>query len=514
MDQINPIIKMDYPDPDVIRVEDTYYMVSTTMHFFPGAVILRSYNLVHWEIVTYVFDRLDSTPAQQLEGEQNIYGKGVWAASLRFHKNRFYICFSAYDTGKTYLYTADQAEGPWKRQEVQGVYHHGSLFFDNDKIYIIWGMNQVRLTEMNEELTAPKKNGLQKILLEEKGDVYLGYEGSHIYRIHNKYYLFVIHWPKYGMARRTQACFRSERLEGEFTGQDVFDDDIGFYNQGVAQGGIVSTPKGKWFGVLFQDHGAVGRIPVLVPVTWEGDRPVFGDQGKMPQQFMIEDTRPGYEYTPLYASGFYTGRQEENGKPQLINVWQWNHEPNDNLWWRTDNNGLAIRTGKISINLTQAVNTLTQRMLYPVSSAEVTLDVSELQNGDYAGLCALQGCYSLVGVTRETGYYYLVMWSRRIEDTSLRDLSIDCMPGMECYRIPIEGESVTLKMKADFREMKDMAEFYYKQKDQWIPVGNQHLVFKLDHFTGCRYGLFLYSTSNIGGTAVFHNFKYHIGEQQ
>lgn len=194
-------------------------------------------------------------------------------------------------------------------------------------------------------------------------------------------------------------------------------------------------------------------------------------------------------------------------------MWQWNHEPNDSLWWRTDNNGLAIKTGKISINLTQAVNTLTQRMMYPVSSAEVTLDVSELQNGDYAGLCALQGCYGLVGVTRETGCYYLVMWSRRMEDTSLSDLSLDCMPGMECYRVPMEGDSVTLKIKADFRDMKDMAEFYYKQNNQWILAGNQHLVFKLDHFTGCRYGLFLYSTSNTGGTAVFHDFKYYNGEQ-
>lgn len=45
----NPIIWADYPDPDVIRVDDTYYMVSTTMHMFPGCVILRSYDLLHWE---------------------------------------------------------------------------------------------------------------------------------------------------------------------------------------------------------------------------------------------------------------------------------------------------------------------------------------------------------------------------------------------------------------------------------------------------------------------------------
>ena len=39
---VNPITRLDYPDPDVIRVEDTYYMVSTTMHFMPGCEILQS----------------------------------------------------------------------------------------------------------------------------------------------------------------------------------------------------------------------------------------------------------------------------------------------------------------------------------------------------------------------------------------------------------------------------------------------------------------------------------------
>ncbi|MCH5258385.1 MAG: family 43 glycosylhydrolase, partial [Lachnospiraceae bacterium] len=78
-DKINPIIKMDYPDPDVIRVGDTYYMASTTMHFFPGCAILRSYDLVNWEILTYVYNRLDSTKAQRMEDGGSIYGQGMWA---------------------------------------------------------------------------------------------------------------------------------------------------------------------------------------------------------------------------------------------------------------------------------------------------------------------------------------------------------------------------------------------------------------------------------------------------
>ena len=69
------IIVSDYPDPDVIRVDDTYYMVSTTMHFMPGCVILRSYNLLDWEFCTYVYDELEKTPGQQLLDGRGIYGK-------------------------------------------------------------------------------------------------------------------------------------------------------------------------------------------------------------------------------------------------------------------------------------------------------------------------------------------------------------------------------------------------------------------------------------------------------
>ena len=99
------IIVSDYPDPDVIRVDDVYYMVSTTMHFMPGCVILRSYNLSDWEFASYVFDELEQTPGQTLSNNRGVYGKGMWAASLKYHDNKFYVCFVANDTHKTYLFT-------------------------------------------------------------------------------------------------------------------------------------------------------------------------------------------------------------------------------------------------------------------------------------------------------------------------------------------------------------------------------------------------------------------------
>lgn len=153
---INPITRLDYPDPDVIRVGDTYYLVSTTMHFMPGCEILRSYDLCHWEHAAFVYDRLDSTPAQRLEGEENIYGKGMWAASIRYHRGVYYICFVANDTHKTYLYTASRVEGPWEKHYVEGFYHDCSLLFDDDdRVYIAYGNKNIYITELKSDLSGP-----------------------------------------------------------------------------------------------------------------------------------------------------------------------------------------------------------------------------------------------------------------------------------------------------------------------------------------------------------------------
>lgn len=231
----NPITELDYPDPDVIRVDDTYYMVSTTMHFMPGCEILRSYDLIHWEHLSYVYERLDSTEEQRLVGEKNCYGKGMWAASLRYHKGMYYICFVANDTGKTYLYTADDIEGPWEKRIIEGFYHDCSLLFEDDHVYIVSGNRNIRLQELKKDLSGPKEGGLDRILVSDSRNPGLGFEGSHFYKIDGMYYLFLIHsLPDRWM--RTQACYVSDSLTGEFKGGDVLCDTMGYWWAGRCTG--------------------------------------------------------------------------------------------------------------------------------------------------------------------------------------------------------------------------------------------------------------------------------------
>lgn len=514
----NPIIWSDYPDPDVIRVEDTYYMISTTMHFMPGGVILRSYDLIQWEILTYVYEDLGRTPAQRLVGDETIYGKGMWAASLRYHKNKFYVCFVCNDTGKTYLYQANNIMGPWDKQIIEGFYHDCSLLFDDDdRVFIVYGNSKIHLVELNKELTGPKVGGISRVIVMEKGNVILGYEGAHFYKINGKYYLFLIHWPKDCYGRRTEACYVADSIEGEFVGSDVLDDDMGYYNQGVAQGGIVDTPWGDWFAMCFQDHGAIGRIPVLVPIQFINDFPVFGINGKVPHLVTIPSTHPKHVYEALCESDNFNYIPDESGRVRLKKVWQWNHTPDHKLWCITKQpQALRIVSGKISANVTLATNTLTQRMVGPVTTATVTVDGSYLKNGDFTGICALQGCYGLIALTKEDDNYYLAMIAKEPKEGEniWGTKGADKQSGKEFERIPFTQSKVTFRLKANFQDNIDEVEFYYKEAKSWVKLGiTVKLYFKLDHFTGCRLGLFMYSTKTVGGSVSFMDFCYSVKEE-
>ncbi len=505
---VNPILKCDYPDPDVIRVDDTYYMASTTMYFMPGGALLRSYDLLNWEIASYIFDTLDNTPEERLDQERSNYGCGMWAPSLRYKDGMFYVVFTSFQTKKTYCFTTTNPEGKWEKREIEGYFHDSSLLFDDDgKIYLVYGNREIHLVELNKDLTAPMPGGIDKVILKEPKDYEgLGFEGSHFYKINGKYYLFNIHWP--AGERRIQTCYMSEKVDGEYTGGEVLDCDRGYFNQGVAQGGIVDTPYGKWFAVLFQDSGAVGRIPVLVPVSWNDDRPVFGTNGSIPKRIEVASSRPYYRYEPLYTSDDFV-YEEGVRNPKLKSQWQWNHAPNNDLWAIVPGGGLYLKTGKICTNITYSVNTLTQRMMFPKCEAEVTIDASGIKEGDVAGLCALQGCYGYLGITKNAGNYYLIRVEKKSENTMKIGAS-DYMPGDLVEKIKLPDSKVSICLKANFENMQDKLDFFYLREDgKWAKVGNSHkLYFRLDHFTGCRFGLFAFSTREIGGNAVFKDFIY------
>mgnify|MGYP000081468332 FL=1 len=110
----NPILYADVPDMSVCRAGDYFYMVSTTMHLMPGAPIMRSPDMKHWETISYVFPRIDDGPRYDLL-EGTAYGQGQWASSIRYHDGKFYVWFTANGApGRGFVYTATDPAGPWK----------------------------------------------------------------------------------------------------------------------------------------------------------------------------------------------------------------------------------------------------------------------------------------------------------------------------------------------------------------------------------------------------------------
>ena len=284
----NPVIYSDVPDLDVIRVEDNYYMVSTTMHLSPGMPIMKSKDLVNWEIVNYCYDILDDRDELSLRNGKNAYGNGSWAASIRYYDGKFYVAAASQTTGKTYVFsTTDIENGVWKRSELDGYNHDLSLLFDEQEdgthIYMFTGTGSVHVRELQEDAEGNityKEGGLDQTIIANANygeNVNLNAEGAHAYKINGKYYIFMIQWPNGG--KRQEICWRSDSLTEGWECKLMLDTGIEVDGQmdgaGVAQGGIVETADGEWYAPLFQDHGAVGRVPMLAKVTWENDWPVF-----------------------------------------------------------------------------------------------------------------------------------------------------------------------------------------------------------------------------------------------
>lgn len=342
----NPVIYADVPDNDVIRVGDTYYMTSTTMHMNPGVPIMKSYDLVNWEIVNYVYDTYADQASHNLQNGQNEYGRGSWASSLRYHNGIYYVAFGSLSTGKTYVYqTRNIEEGPWTSNVLGSYYHDASLLFDNGRVYLVYGSDQISIVELTPDATAIKSGGLKQVIIPNASQVagsnlILKAEGAHIQKINGKYYIFLIAWPS--GERRVQICYRADSLTGPYTGKVVLKDS------GIAQGGIVDTVSGSWYGLLFRDSGAVGRVPYLIPVTWSDQWPVFGVNGKVP--LTMELPAEGHPVKKIYGSDeFSTSTAPE----QLIR--NGGFENTDTSPWERNNTATLVKTQAEKFNGSQSL---------------------------------------------------------------------------------------------------------------------------------------------------------------
>lgn len=524
----NPWLWSDVPDPDIIRVGDYYYLVSTTMHLMPGGPIMRSTDLVNWETVSYLFDTINDTPRYDLntpETDGTTYGRGQWATSIRYHKGMFWALHSPNDDPhRSFLMkTTDPAKG-WTLHARLPHFHDSSLFFDDDdKCYVFSGGGGVRLVELNESMTDIKEGGIDKILntreLMPEGLL----EGSRVIKHDGYYYLIMISWPRTG---RQQLAYRSKNIEGPYEMKVILKSEFGGFPY-VGQGTVVDGKDGEWYGVIFQDRGGVGRVLTLNPVHWEDGWPIIGDEnGKVPESMELYpsplpttprggdsgmSTIDETSHISIVHSDEFDSTSSltsPRGGQEGASVWQWNHNPDNSKWSLTERDGyLRLHPVKQASSLYHAKNSLTQRMEGPCCTGAISMDISQMQDGDRAGFAAFNGHSAIMTVEKVGKKASLVLTH---EEVSLADdnKAITNVKREEIARVDLKkAKNLCLRIDGDFTPLDpngtrgghDNATFFYSLDNgkTWTQIGGDYKM-RFDYrrlFMGTKFTIFNYTVN-------------------
>jgi beta-xylosidase len=476
----NPVIAADFPDPDVILVDDNYYMVTTTMFVFPGVTILKSKDLVNWEYCSNAVPRFDFSPCFNLDS-CNRYSHGQWATSLKFNNGKFYLLFITLDEGG-FLCTTENPEGPWEIEKLPKGFYDPGLFFDDDgRIYVTHGYSKISITEVDKNIAPISKDSLVFT-----GDIRRGLEGMHVYKINDYYYLY----GTYGGLDGIQVALRSKNIYGPYEQKIVISDSTQGVTFGIHQGALIKTQTGEWWTMLFVDSGPFGRFPSLQPVTWVDDWPMVGVDGKGVVTYRKPDVGKKYPITQLPTS-------DEFKETTLGMQWGWNHNPDPDNWSLSQRPGyLRLTTAKVVSNLREARNTLTQRPFAKYDQTNPTMGVTKLEvenmkDGDIAGLAVFQDPYAYIAVKQNEGSKQLIMVNdgETIDSVTVNESTIYL-----CTIASNKTKQASFEYSLDNREFKQL--------------GNElAMKFNLSVFTGNKFCLFNYATKEIGGYVDFDWFR-------
>lgn len=517
-----PTIYADIPDLDIIRVGSDFYMVSTTMQLCPGVPVMKSTDLVHWEIVNYVYDTFEDDDRTNLRNNKQMYTHGSWAASLKYNEEEglFYVAFNSNDHGFYVYTTTDIENGTWKKYSTKTKFHDPGLLFDEGKMYVFSGstLQQIELDEANASV---EKVG-SSVSLFNKDSKWTLWEGAHAYKVGDYYYLFIIASTAQWM--RTEVCYRSKTLEkGDWEEQIIYRGPSGGSGAGLAQGGIVDTPYGDWYGFLFQDHNGAGRIPSIVAVNWDytdsdgnnyKDWPMMGTYNA-DGEFLPSTSEDAMQLN-LNDSGksnYFVDSDEFDYKEgdKLKLVWQWNHNPQNDFWSVTKNPGyLRLTTDYVAGSLYFAHNSLTQRTYGPKCTSETKISVAGMKPGDFAGLASVADQAGMIGVLcDEAGNKYITRADQDFPAASnsknIAEMKIDSQEAL--------GDATEVYLKIDYtftNKNQDKAVYSYSlDGTSWTKLGkDKFLGFSTSTtFMGTRTWLFNYATKEAGGFVDFDYYK-------
>jgi beta-xylosidase len=478
---INPILNADYSDPDVIRVDNKYYMVCSEFHFM-GIPVLESDDMVNWKIIGKVYENI-SFPGYDTNEK---YGRGSWAPSIRFHDNKFWIYFCTPDEG-LFMSSSAKAEGPWEPlvlvKGIAGWEDPCPFWDDNGTGYL--GHSKVGAGPIIIHKLSP--DGKQ--LLDDGVTVYTGpvAEGTKIHKLNGYYYLSI---PEGGVERGWQTILRSKTIFGPYEKKVVLEKGSTSIN-GPHQGSLVDTPDGEWWFYHFQSDGAMGRVVHLQPVIWQEEWPVIGvdiDRNGIGEPVYVwkkPDIKGDFKITAPQSD-------DDFNSSSLGLQWQWNHNPVNKNWSLTEKPGMLLLKALKADNFSKAHNTLTQKVMGITGDAVTELDLSGFTDGQKAGLCSMGGRNtSLLGVVRKGGQLYVFAEKNgKITNEQL-----------------IKSKKVYLKVKLDIKGDKNQFSFSPDNK-QFEQFGDPFTT-SAGYWKGTRIGLFSFNEANESGSAAFNWFTYN-----
>jgi len=396
---------------------------------------------------------------------------------------------------------------------MQGRIYDLSVLFDDDgKIYAIHGYGEVKCTELKPDMSGPIE-GTERVIIPEGSGVG---EGHHIYKIDGMYYILSADYKP--MGRMT--CSRAKNINGPYevcvvSANETYGYMAGHMTQAkgrilpdgsdfsitppdpnavvcsnIHQGGMLQLPNGDWWAVSMQDFHSIGRTVCLSPITWKDGWPFFGLEGN-PGRSPRTWTKPATTYSDTPHAAYE--RSDDFSTTTLKRVWQWNHNPDDKMWSLKEKKG-ALRLHTMPADqLMWARNSLTQRVIGPVSTTTVELDISHLKDGDVAGLGNINVPCAWLGVVKSGKDLRLRHFNQLGNDTIDQPLSA-------------KQKKIWLRFEGDFDN--DKGHFAYSLDNQTFKAcPTLTLGYQLITFQGSRMALFAFNhKGHKGGYADFDNF--------
>jgi beta-xylosidase len=398
----NPVINADYSDPDAIRVNDDYYLVSSSFNHAPGLPILHSKDLVNWTIIGHALKR--QPPFDHFSKVQ--HGNGVWAPAIRYHKGEFYIYYPDPDFG-IYMIKTKNIRDPWSDPVLveagKGLIDPCPFWDDNAKLYLVHAYAGSRagiksiivVKQMNAEGTKTVDEG---VMVYDGHDTDPTIEGPKMYKRNEYYYLFA---PAGGVSTGWQLVLRSKNIYGPYERKVVMDQGTTSVN-GPHQGAWVDTKTGENWFLHFQDKEAYGRVVHLQPMKWINDWPVIGEDkngdGKGEPVLIYKKPNIGKPYpieSPAESDEFNTNK--------IGLQWQWQANPKP--YWAFPSNGklrlFSYQVPDTIKNYWDVPNLLMQK--FPADEFMVTTKLSfqPRLDGEKAGLIILGADYAHVSLVKK-----------------------------------------------------------------------------------------------------------------